>query len=67
MSYAIACCFVVHVDDDHLRVHGALALSPMLEGLLKSVWFTNRWQSLTIHVLPNLSCGMFEAFLIYGA
>ena len=42
MSYAIACCFVVHVDDDHLRVHGALALSPMFEGLLKSVWFTNR-------------------------
>ncbi len=42
MSYAIACCFVVHVDDDHLRVHDALALSPMLEGLLKSVWFTNR-------------------------
>ncbi|MGA9545935.1 MAG: hypothetical protein WBQ85_20335 [Candidatus Sulfotelmatobacter sp.] len=36
MSYAIACCFVVHVDDDHLKVHGALALSPMLEGLLKS-------------------------------
>jgi hypothetical protein len=42
MSYAITCCFVVHVDDDHLGVRGALTLSPMLESLLKSVWFTNR-------------------------